>query len=475
MKENIVGRLNEQELLGKALESKESEFIAIYGRRRVGKTFLVREYFDTDIAFQCSGLSNQNTAAQLYNFNSTLNRYQRSRETAPKSWLEAFDRLITYLEGLEEKKKIVFLDELPWMDTAGSDFIAALEHFWNGWASARHDIVLIVCGSATSWMMDKLINNHGGLYGRLTCRIFLQPFTLKESQLFLEKNNVHLSSYEMAECYMILGGIPYYLKALDGRFSLAQNIDRLLFNPNGPLYDEFSHLYAALFKDSDKYIAVVKALSTKGIGLTRKEIIDISGIPSGSGLTRILDNLESCGFIRRYQNYPLSGRNNLFQLIDFFTLFYFRFLSKSSFRKLQSWQNIQRTPAFYAWAGYSYELIALTHVADIKAKLGISGVVTNTYSWRSKEEDNSEGAQIDLVIDRQDNTINICEVKFTEAPFEIDSKYELTLRNKIAVFTQQTHTHKSIQLTLITTYGCLHNSHYGVVQNEVTLQDFLAH
>lgn len=473
MKENIVGRKEEQEILQRVVDSKESEFIAVYGRRRVGKTFLVREFFDTDIAFQCSGLSNQNTAEQLYNFNSTLNRYQRSKDETPKSWLEAFDRLITYLEGLQEDKKIVFLDELPWMDTPGSNFISALEHFWNGWASARHDIVLIVCGSATSWMMDKLINNHGGLYGRLTGRIFLQPFTMRESYLFLKRNNINLSPYEMAECYMILGGIPYYLKALDGRFSLAQNIDRLLFNPNGPLYDEFSHLYAALFRDSEKYIAVVKALSSKGIGLTRKEIIELSGVPSGSALTKILDNLESCGFIRRYQNYPSSGKNNIFQLVDFFTLFYFRFLSKSSFRRLQSWLNIQRTPAFYAWAGYSYELIALTHVADIKAKLGISGVVTSTYSWRSKDDGSGDGAQIDLVIDRQDNTINICEVKFTEAPFEIDAQYELTLRNKISKFIEQTHTHKSIQLTMISTYGCVRNSHYGVVQNEVTLEDFL--
>lgn len=473
MKANIIGRKAEKETLQRAYDSNESEFIAIYGRRRVGKTFLIREYFDEDIVFQCSGLSQQNTASQLYNFNSTLNRYERTANKPPANWLEAFDRLIAYLEIVPIERKVVFFDELPWMDTPSSDIIPALEHFWNGWASARHDVVLIVCGSATSWMMDKVIHNHGGLYGRLTSRIFLQPFNIMESRLFLEANNIRLSPYEMAECYMILGGIPYYLKALDSRLSLAQNIDRMLFNPNGTLYDEFSHLYAALFRDSEKYVAVVKALSFKGIGLTRTEIIELSEVPSGSKLTKILDNLESCGFVRRYQNYPGISKNGIYQLIDFFTLFYFRFLSKSSFRQLQSWQNIQRTPEFYAWAGYSYEILALTHINDIKSKLGISGVVTNTYSWRKKGNGDTKGAQIDLVIDRQDNTINLCEVKFSEGVLEIDNDYELALRNKIAAFISQTHTHKSIQLTMITTFGCVHNGHYGIVQNEVTLEDFV--
>jgi uncharacterized protein len=472
MKDNILGRIEEQETLKQVYNSDQSEFVAICGRRRVGKTFLIREYFEGDIAFQCSGLSEKSTKEQLRNFYMTLRRYDKQAKDAPTDWLDAFDMLIDYLESIPVNRKIVFLDELPWMDTSGSDFIPALEHFWNGWASARHDIVLIVCGSATSWMMDNLINNHGGLYGRLTNRIFLQPFNLGESEIFLKTKGINLSRYETAECYMILGGIPYYLNYLDSRISLAQNIDRLLFNPNGKLYDEFNNLYSSLFKGSENYVKVVSALSKKGKGLTRKEIINETGILSGNGLTTILENLGSCGFIRKYINYGSSTRNSLYQLIDFFTLFYFRFLSSSSFRNLQSWAGLQRTPSFYAWAGYSFELLSLIHVDQIKKCLGISGVLSKTYSWRSISEDSEDaGSQVDLVIDRNDNTINLCEMKFSENEFSIDKDYEKNLRNKIATFMKETKSHKSIQLTFVTTYGVKKNSYSGIMQNEILLDD----
>jgi len=475
MKNNIVGRIEEQDTIKLIYESDQSEFVAICGRRRVGKTFLIREYFEGDIAFQCSGLSEEPTKEQLRNFYMTLRRYDKQVGNAPSDWLGAFDMLIDYLESIPVERKVVLLDELPWMDTSGSDFISALEHFWNGWASARHDIVLIVCGSATSWMMDKLINNHGGLYGRLTNRIFLQPFNLRESEDFLKVKGINLSRYEMAECYMILGGIPYYLNYLDSRISFAQNIDRLLFNPNGKLYDEFNNLYSSLFKGSENYVKVVYALSKKGKGLTRNEIMQETGILSGSGLTTILENLDSCGFIRKYVNYGSSTRNSLYQLIDFFTLFYFRFLSSSSFRNLQSWAGLQRTPSFYAWAGYSFELLSLVHIDQIKKGLGISGVLSKTYSWRSFS-DNSDysGSQIDLVIDRNDNTINLCEMKFSENEFSIDNAYEKNLSNKIDTFLKETKSHKSVQLTFVTTYGVKKNSYSGIMQNEIILDDLFA-
>ena len=298
MKNNIIGRKSEQDTLARIYESRQSEFVAVCGRRRVGKTFLVREYFEQEMVFQTSGLAGGNTQEQLKNFFYTLRRYDRNVTSVPHDWLDAFEMLITYLDSLNGiERKVVFLDELPWMDTAGSNFISALEHFWNGWASARRDIVLIVCGSATSWMMDKLINNHGGLYGRLTHRLFLQPFSLGESEAFLKTKGMMLSRYELAELYMILGGIPYYLNLLDERLSLAQNIDRLLFNPNGQLYNEFTILYRSLFKDSEAYVKVVECLNERGYGMMRSEIADATGMKSGKSLTTILDNLESCGFI----------------------------------------------------------------------------------------------------------------------------------------------------------------------------------
>ena len=473
MIDNIIGRTAEKDLLARIYASVQSEFVAVCGRRRVGKTFLVREYFEEEMVFQVSGLAGGNTQEQLKNFFHTLRRYDSSVTTMPTDWLDAFEMLICYLQSLTSvDRKVVFLDELPWMDTAGANFIAALEHFWNGWASARRDVVLIVCGSATSWMMDKLINNHGGLYGRLTHRIFLQPFTLGEVESFLQQRGVRLSRYETAEAYMILGGIPYYLNLLVARLSLTQNVDRLLFNPNGELYNEFETLYRSLFSSSESYVKVVECVNERGYGMTRNEIADATKMKSGQQLTMVLNNLESSGFIRKYINYGCSERKALYQLVDFFTLFYFRFLRESSFRNLQYWSQLQHTPKFYAWAGISFELLVQNHVSQIKKRLGISGVATNVYSWRSHRDDEQRGTQIDMVIERGDNTINLCEMKFSEREYEISKEYDAVLRNKISRFVEETKSRKSIQLTFITTYGLQRNIYSGqLVQNEVLLDD----
>lgn len=473
MKENIIGRNAEKDLFSRIYASGQSEFVAVCGRRRVGKTFLIREYFEEEMVFQSSGIANGNLAAQLKNFYYTLRRYDNTVTAVPKDWIDAFEMLISYLQSLGISRKVVFLDELPWMDTPGGGFVAALEHFWNGWASARRDVVLIVCGSATSWMMDKLINNHGGLYGRLTHRIMLSPFSLAEAEMLLQSRGMNLSRYELAELYMIMGGIPYYLCLLDERLSLAQNVDRLLFNPNGQLYNEFSMLYSSLFNNSEMYVKVVETLNQRGYGMTRDEIAKGSNIKSGKSLTTVLDNLEACGFIRKYVNYGCSVRRSLYQLVDFFTLFYFRFLRESSFRNLQYWTTLQRTPRFYAWAGISFEILAMSHINEIKAKLGIAGVATSIYSWRSKAVDSSKGhaAQIDMVMERGDNTINVCEMKFSEGEYTITKDYEAVLRNKIACFMSETKTRKSVQLTFVSSFGLRRNAYSGVVQNEVTLDD----
>ena len=471
MKENILGREAEKDLLSRIYDSGSSEFIAVCGRRRVGKTFLVREFFEEEMVFQCAGVANAGTQEQLKSFYHTLRRYDNSVSTMLSDWMDAFEMLISYLESLSQKRKVVFIDELPWMDTPGAHFVSALEHFWNSWTSARRDIVLIVCGSATSWMMDKLINNHGGLYGRLTHRMFLSTFTLAEAEKLLISQGVSMSRHEIAEAYMIMGGIPYYLKMIDPRLSLAQNIDRLMFNPNGGLYNEFEILYRSLFNNSESYIKVVECLNSKDYGMTRSEIAETSGIKSGKTLTTILDNLESCGFIRRYNNYGCSERKSLFQLTDFFTLFHFRFMRDSSFRNLQYWTSLQRTPRFYAWAGISFEILSACHINEIKRKLGISGVATNVYSWRGKGETSDRAVQIDPVIERADNTIDICEMKFTEQEFTITKDYDNTLRHKLATFIEETKTRKSVQLVFVTSSGLLRNMYSGRVQAEVILDD----
>lgn len=470
MEENIIGRNREKQQLRDIYESDRSEFLAIYGRRRVGKTFLIRQFFENSIVFQTSGMANTGMKEQIKHFYQDICRYDKRNETRskqPADWQDVFFLLNDYIESLPEGRKVIFLDELPWMDTPGSQFISALEAFWNGWMSNRNDVVLIVCGSATSWMMDNLIRNHGGLYGRLTRRIFLNPFTLGEVEIFLTKKGFSLSRYEIAEYYMIMGGIPYYLQFLNPRYSLTQNIDQLLFQPNGELYDEFSMLYAALFRNSGDYIKVVEALSQKGYGMTRKEISEETNLKSGSVLSQTLSNLEDCGFIRKYENFDHPSQNSIYQLVDFFTLFYFRFLSQSSTHHIMHWEAIHKNGQYYAWAGFSFELLALQHIDQIKDALRISGVFSNNYSWRN------EKAQIDLIINREDNTVNICEMKFTENQYTIDGDYANRLKNKIDTFkTYSKLKNKSVQLTMVTTYGIVPNSHSNIIQNEVTLNDF---
>ena len=468
MEQNIIGREKEKALLGRIFNSGKAEFVAVCGRRRVGKTFLVNEYFEENIVFQTAGLAHDNMARQIKSFYEDLVEWGLTRQAEPpKDWIDVFSLLRGHIKSTTQERKVIILDELPWMDTPRSGFVSALEHFWNAWASHRHDIVLIVCGSATSWMMDKLINNHGGLHNRLTYQLFLQPFTLGESELFLQQKGFKLSRYDTAVSYMILGGIPYYMDMLDSRLSLAQNIQELFFRPNGLLAHEFSNLYSALFKNSSDYITIVECLSKKRSGMSRNEIIAETKLSTGSGLTTILKNLEWCGFIRKYQNYKASRSDSiLYQLIDFFTLFHFRFLSE---KNKTNWSAMQGTSAFHTWAGLTFELLSLNHIEQIKRKLGISGVNSAEYAWRAMGSE--QGAQIDLVIDRADNTINLCEMKFSVGVFSIDKSYEMNLRNKLMRFMACAEKNKSIQLTFVTTYGIEHNPHSGIVNNEVTLND----
>ncbi|MBP5638230.1 MAG: ATP-binding protein [Victivallales bacterium] len=472
MKQRIIGRIKEQRILETLYRSDSSEFVAVYGRCRVGKTFLVHECFDGQFIFEVSGLANRNTIQQLENFRNAFQRFGGVQPQRFKNWQEAFEALIKYVMNSRKKRKLIFFDELPWMDTPKSNFISALEGFWNGWAAGRHDIILVVCGSATSWITNNLINNHGGLHNRLTRQIYLRPFSLAESQLFLLNRHIILSSYELAVCYMIFGGIPYYLNLIEGTSSLSQNIDSLVFDRNGELHYEFNNLYAALFKNSQDYIKVVEALGRRRDGLTRKEIQDVCGFKSGGSFSTILDNLEHCGFIRQYSMIGNGRRTCVYQLVDFFTLFYLHFLKDKHQNSSDYWQSIQGTSKFYSWAGLTFELLVLCHIDQLKQALGIQGVASEEYAYRTHTEKNVD-AQIDLMIDRKDNTISLCEAKFTEGSYVFSQEEELKLRNRMLAVRAVCAKHKTIQLVLITTFGVAGGNLRGVVNREITLDDLI--
>ena len=470
MKKLLIGRNREIARLNEYLDSDRSEFIAVYGRRRVGKTFLIRHVIGDKACFSLAGMENAEMKDQLNNFYFSMRKYSSS-VPRPSSWIEAFFLLESYLENLPDGRKIIFIDELPWLDTVRSSFVAAFEHFWNAWAEPRDDVKLIVCGSATSWMTDHIINNRGGLHNRITHQIYLPPFTLSETEEYFKSYGFSYARKEIAECYMVMGGIPYYYSLMSSKESVAQNIDRLFFSRQGELNNEFTNLYRSLFKKSDEHIAIVTALAVKAKGLTRNEILMTSNVSNNSKFTRSLDELEKCGFIRSYVPFMRTKRDLLYQLTDAYSLFYLKFQKENIYQDEKFWTLSFNTPRINAWRGYAFENLCLNHVPQIKLALGISGVQSRVCSWVCKPEDNQKGAQIDLIIDRADRTVNLCEIKYYDTPYKITKQHAEELDNKLHAFIHKTATTKSIILTLIATYGIQQNQYSGSVHSVITLDD----
>ncbi|GHT66378.1 hypothetical protein AGMMS50239_27750 [Bacteroidia bacterium] len=467
---DIIGRKQEINRLSGYLDSGKAEFVVVLGRRRVGKTFLIKKFFNNKFTFYLSGAENAGKKEQLFNFTTALNKCSDANYPTVENWQNAFVQLETHLESIKTKgRKVIFIDELPWLDNAKSGFLSAFEYFWNTYASARKDIFLVVCGSATSWIMNKIIKNRGGLHNRVTRQIFLEPFTLNETEQFLKSKKIRMTRFQIAECYMIMGGIPYYLEQLEGSLGLYQNVDNLFFNKNGVLRDEYSKLYASLFKSPEKYMQIVEVLAKKRKGLIRDEIVKLSKIPDGGGLTSILEELELCGFISINNNYVTKKKNQLYQLTDFYSLFYLNFVKDKKGINSDYWSSLIDNTAHKAWAGYSFELLCQTHISQIKKALSIGGVVSYISGWRSKEVET--GAQIDLLIDRNDNIINLCEMKYSNKEFVISKDYDTKLRNKRGAFIEETKTRKTVHITMITTFGVKHNEYWGNIQSEVTMAD----
>ncbi len=466
----MIGRQEEITLLQTLERTEKSAFVAVYGRRRVGKTYLVRTVFENKMVFQLTGLARTKIDTQLANFHAALVRYFPSYAEKPmaKDWFQAFLQLELALETSTATKKIVFLDELPWLDSRNSGFISALEHFWNSWASARKDVLLIVCGSAASWMINNLINNHGGLHNRVTHQMPIAPFTLAESEAFFKSKSAAYDRYQILQLYMVLGGIPFYLDMVDTTLSAAQNINRLCFSPKGGLRKEFNNLYASLFKKAENHIAVIEALAKKTKGMERMDLINAANLKNNGSTTKILKELEESDFIRRYNTFGKTTRNAVYQLTDFYSLFYLKFIKPNSVFDTDFWLSSIDNPEVRAWSGYAFEQICLSHISAIKKALGISGVQTISSAWLGSYD--NQKAQIDLVIDRRDHVITICEMKFSINPFIIDKKYADELRKKIAIFKQNTETSKAIFLAFITTFGLVQNEHaMSLVQNALTM------
>ena len=462
----LVGRRAERALLGEAMRSAEPELVAVYGRRRIGKTFLIREFFGEAIAFELTGSHAGDMKSQLDAFTTALGRATGTGLplATPASWADAFRLLEAHLKASRPAagagKRVVFLDELPWLATRRSGFLAAFEHFWNGWASSQEWLLVVICGSSASWMLRKVVKQRGGLHNRVTRRIRLEPFTLAETDAYLRSRDVDLGHYQTLELYMAFGGVPHYLKQARAGESAAQAIERACFTRDGLLRDEFEQLYASLFDRAERHEAVVRALAARRRGTTQGELLQAVGMVSGGTATKVLDELEESGFIARSTPLGHDQRDAVYRLADEYSLFYLTWIEKHRGRGEGAWQRKRASPRFRAWSGLAFESLCLKHVMSIKRALGIAAVETEEAPWSHRPLDpDDEGAQVDLVIDRADRSTNLCEMKFSETDYVIDKGYAHALERKRAVFRRATGTRKTVFLTLVTTYGVKNNAH----------------
>jgi uncharacterized protein len=472
--QTFIGREAEIQVLSEALASPGAELVAVFGRRRVGKTFLIRHAYAKQTVFEFSGVKDTSAARQLERFGLALAK-AFGLDTPPikfRSWLYAFNLLSELLEKhkTSKKKRVVFLDEFPWMDSPRSGFLAAFDHFWNSWATKQSNLVVVICGSAASWMIQNVVRNKSGLHNRLTRRIRLAPFNLKETEQFLQSQRIHLKRYQLLQLYMMMGGIPHYLKELRRGESIEQATDRLFFGQDGLLREEFDNLYPALFDQPERHLAVVHALADKPSGLTRKQIIEVCLFDSGGSTTKMLEELLESGFVQQYLPFGKVTKDAVFKLSDEYTIFYLKFIENSKASGDGAWVSKSQSTAYRTWCGFAFENICLKHVAQIKKGLGISGIYAEQSIWRSGGKTGVTGAQIDLLLDRADNCINLIEIKFAASEFVIDKKYAEELEVKKRIFADRTTTRKTLFLTMITCFGVKKNVYFhNTIQRELTM------
>lgn len=467
--DSIVGRKHEQDILQMCYDSPKAEFVAVYGRRRIGKTYLVKQYFDEQFDFYATGVYQESRSEQLKHWQNQLTKYSGVKHNKPKDWNEAFSLLQNLIESLQDKDRfLIFIDELPWFDTPKSGFLRALDLFWNGWASNRPKVKLIVCGSATTWMTNKLLGDKGGLHNRVTRPLHLMPFTLLETEQYLKSLNMDWSRQEVLDAYMILGGTPFYLSLLRPELSLTQNVDELFFSGDAVLRSEYSFLFKSLFNEATLYRRIVELLSTSLMGLSRQDIVKMLKISDNGNLSEALDNLVRCDFLRRYQAFGKKGNDPVYQLTDMYTLFYLRFVKNHNGQDEYAWSNIssgQRN----AWSGYAFEQVCILHISKIKQALGISGIASDVCSWYYRSTDHR--AQIDLVIDRSDKCIDLCEMKYCDRDYELKKDYVEYLKERRDLFREVTKTTKTLRLTLITSSGIKPGKHLSSIQGRLTIDD----
>ncbi|MBO9659903.1 MAG: AAA family ATPase [Chitinophagaceae bacterium] len=474
--EKLVGRQTEQERLREARDSSSAELIAIYGRRRIGKTFLVRQSYQDSLVFELIGVHNASMKEQLQNFSYALRDAMKSAVdlAIPSTWVIAFDQLKRFLEPIvTQQKTVIFFDEFPWIHTQKSNFLKSFDHFWNSWASRYPNLTVVICGSAASWMIQHVVNTKGGLHNRVTLQMKLMPFSLNETQEYLKSRAVKLDHYDTLQLYMAVGGVPHYLKSVLPKHSATQAIDQLFFTDNAPLRSEFANLYKALFDNPDHHEAVVRALAKVSKGLTRNELIDATSLSTGGTATKVLNELEESGFITSYLPFRKDLKDAVYKLTDEYSLFYLKFVERNRIKGAGTWISLGSSASWRSWSGYAFESICFKHIEQIKKALGpVAHATASVWRYVPVKGSPDSGAQIDLLLDRSDRTVDICEIKFLNEELTITKKYAEELRKKVEVFERRTSPGGNVHLVMVTTYGTVKNEYYReLVQAEIKMAD----
>jgi uncharacterized protein len=473
----MIGRKPEIKIMQQLFDSPNAELLAVYGRRRVGKTYLIKQVYQPNLSFEFTGTQNASLNNQLFKFSEKLKAHFSIPEgkLVFKNWYEALQCLKTCLIANEQntnKKQVVFFDELPWIDTNRSNFLEEFGYWWNDWA-VHQNVVVVVCGSAAAWMLTKLINHKGGLYNRVTQKINLKPFTLAETKRYLESRNVLWDDYQIIQFYMAVGGIPTYLQTAQPGETVTQTIDRVFFTKDGALRNEFTNLYAALFDKYQNHIAIIKILAEKWSGMTRQEIIAKSKIKDGGGLSKLLDELESSAFIIQIPSYTQQTKSFVYRLTDEYSLFYLKFVEGKAIMGDNIWLKQSTENKYKIWSGYAFENLCIKHANAIKQALGISGIYTETSCFIQKASEEIAGFQLDMLIDRADRAINLCEIKFYNTEFALTDDYASHLHQRREQFRSITKTKKTLFNTLITTYGVKHSkSSIAQIDHIITMDKF---
>ena len=468
----MIGRNKEIRQLRRAYESDRAEFVAVYGRRRIGKTFLINETFSGLYSFHAVGMENVGKREQLAAFREELRN--QGWPTCPQltSWIEAFSELSKMLESRRESRKVVFLDELPWFDSPCSGFLPAFEHFWNGWASLRKDMLLVVCGSATTWIIDKVLRARGGLHNRVTSQIPLKPFTLRECEEYAAYKKLGFTRAQIIECYMAIGGVAYYWSLLQDGMSAAQNFDWMFFGEQEEMRVEFDRVFSSLFRSPTRHLAIVRMLGRAKTGMTRNDIVRKLGVSSGKEVTECLNELVQCGFLRHFHAIDKAKSGGVYQLIDPYCLFYFEFIESWRGSDARHWTVNYNSPRVNAWRGRAFERVCFWHIPQIKARLGISGIEADVYSWRGKgAEEDSDGAQLDMLIDRADGVVDVCEIKYSAEPYELDKAEDAKIVHRVETFRKASRTRKSVRSVMISAAGLKPGKYSGNVMAVVTGDD----